>query len=86
MDDLCGNLSVDNKNYILDIAFINRIFYVLWKLNFAMRFVLFISQCGFLCIEPFSVCVKIPPRLLIELPDHDQLAYVEALCVKVQDL
>jgi hypothetical protein len=39
-----------------------------------MGFILLVSQCGLLHIESFLISIKIPPGLLEEPPDGDELA------------
>ena len=79
MDDLCGYSYAYKIDHISGVTCIYFIYNITWKTDFSMELVLLIGQCSFLCIKSLPVSIKISPRLLEELPDHNELACIKAL-------
>ena len=78
MDDLYGYSCAYKIDHISGVTCIYFIYNITWKTDFSMGLVLLIGQCSFLCIKSLPVSIKISPRLLEELPDHNELACIKA--------
>ncbi len=68
--------------YLLSFSLSKRSSNITWQAYLPMRFIYPISNCCIASIQSLSICIHVSPSLLEELPDCNELTWIETLWYK----